>query len=71
MDTASIIAEIDAELARLVRVRNVLNGHDGGFTAPRKTSTPHRKKRTMSAEGRERIAAAQRKRWAAQKKAAK
>jgi hypothetical protein len=33
--------------------------------------TPVKKKHTMSAEGRARIAAAQKARWAAQKKAAK
>jgi hypothetical protein len=71
MDTATIIADIEAELERLSRVRNILSGHDGGFVAPRKAAKPQPRRRTMSAEARERIAAAQRKRWAKQKKAAK
>lgn len=68
MDTASIIAQIDAELEVLSRVRNILGGRDV-FSEP--ATKPLRKKRKLSAEARERIAAAQRKRWAAQKKAAK
>ena len=73
MDTASIIAEIDAELARFIRVRHVLTGHDGGFVAPRSVSKPKpkSKRRPMSAEAREKIAAAQRKRWAKQNSGAK
>jgi hypothetical protein len=67
MDTATIINAIDAELEILVRVKNILSGHETLFP----TLEPHRKKHVMSAEARERIAAAQRKRWAAQKKAAK
>jgi hypothetical protein len=67
MDTKSIIAAVDEEIARLQQVRSMLGG--GGFPGPFKKTAP--KKRVMSAEARERIAAAQRKRWAAQKKAAK
>jgi hypothetical protein len=57
MDLAAIIEEIDAEISRLERARALLTDH----TAPLKRST-------MSAEGRERIAAAQRKRWAEAKR---
>jgi len=67
-----ILAQIDAEIARLTQVRSLLA--DSGKviakvterkvkTAPIKT----RKKRVLSAEARKRIADAQRKRWAAQK----
>ena len=69
MDTASIIAGIDAEIERLSGVRNILSGPDGGFVAPRTVSHPKRKKRTLSPEAREKIAAPQRKRWAKQKAA--
>jgi hypothetical protein len=56
MDTKQVLAELDAEIARLEQVRRLLAG----------AVDPGRKaKRTMSAEGRARIAAAQRKRWAA------
>ena len=69
MDTATIINAIDAELETLVRVKNILGGHGSYFSASHAAIKPHRKKRTpLSAEARERIAAAQRKRWAAQKK---
>jgi hypothetical protein len=51
-----------------------LRGRLGGSKQPVKDSAPEakpaRKKRHISAEGRRRIAEAQRKRWAAQKKAA-
>jgi hypothetical protein len=70
MDTATIIAGIDAELARLYRAKKILTSRDG--SAPAAAPKPKRKKkRILSPEARERIAAAQRKRWAAQKKAAK
>jgi hypothetical protein len=71
MDTATIIKAIDAELEVLVRVKNILSGHETYFAAPRAASQSKGKKRIMSAEAREKIAAAQRKRWARQKKAAK
>ena len=66
MDTTSILASIDAEIAKLERARDVLSGGIGvgnGRTAV--TAKP--KKRKLSAEARKRIADAQRKRWAAAK----
>lgn len=67
MNTADLLASIDSEIATLQQVRALLagNGHST------ETVRGPVKKRTMSAEARERIAAAQRKRWAKQKKAAK
>jgi hypothetical protein len=62
MEVNGIIRGIDEELARLQQVRALLAGKNG-FSPP--------KKRHLSAEARERIAAAQRKRWAKQKRAAK
>ena len=68
----SILAQIDAEIARLTQVRSLLA--DSGKVATkvterktRKTSAKTRKKRVLSADARKRIADAQRKRWAAQK----
>jgi hypothetical protein len=66
----SIVAQIDAEIARLTQARALLV--DLGSTtaealksipAPAKTKTKHR----LSPEARKRIADAQRKRWAAHK----
>jgi hypothetical protein len=77
----SILAEIDAEIARLQSVKVLLSSvetavvkHKRGRPAA-KTATPapakREKRRTMSAEARERIRQAQIKRWAAVKKSAK
>ena len=65
MDTASLIAEIDSEIAIFTRVRQLLIGssHDATWA-----SAP--KRRVLSADARKRIADAQRRRWAKQKKAA-
>ena len=63
MDTAQLISEIDSEISRLQQVRALLAG---GRSAVR-TKRPETR-RTLSAEARARIAAAQRKRWAKQKK---
>jgi hypothetical protein len=71
MDTTEIIQTIDAEIARLEKARELLNGHvntptkrvrpSGSTVTTRTTAKPRRK---MSAEGRARIAAAQKARWA-------
>jgi len=77
MANDSILALIDAEIARLTQVRSLLAGIGKVATkvterkaakAPAKKS---KKRRTLSPEARKRIADAQRKRWAAQKKATK
>jgi hypothetical protein len=60
-------SSIDAEIVRLQQVRNLIAGADISSLAPKKTTG----KRVMSAKAREKIAAAQRKRWAKQKKAKK
>jgi hypothetical protein len=67
METTQILAQIDSEIERLQQVKALLAGTSNGRFA--KTAGP-RKKRHLSAEARERIAAAQRKRWAKLKKAA-
>ena len=58
-----LIAALDAEISRLQQVRGLLAGANS--TGPRK------RKHTMSAEARARMSAAQKKRWAQQKRAAK
>jgi hypothetical protein len=72
MNTAELVQQIDLEISRLQKVRDLLS--DSSPTRATRTSSsgasPVRKKRTLSPEARARIAAAQKKRWAAQKKAA-
>jgi hypothetical protein len=74
MDTTQIIQTINAEIARLEKARALLNGH---VTAPAKRGRPLNSKlaavskpggRKISAEGRARIAAAQKARWAKAKR---
>ncbi len=74
MATESILAQIDAEIARLTQVRSLLAG--AGKVAPKVTEritkkapakSKTKKRRVLSPEARKRIADAQRKRWAAQK----
>jgi len=71
IDITAIISSIDSEIAALRQARNLLAGHDGHLVrrGPKPGSSP--KKPTISAEGRARIAAAQRARWAKQKRSAK
>jgi hypothetical protein len=73
---SEILVEIDREIAQLQLARNLLAG--AVAAAPKKAAAAakeqkpgkKRKKRKLSAEGRKRIAEAQRLRWAAKKKAA-
>lgn len=74
MQVKQILVELDQEIARLTKVRNLLSGAASSGKASDDVGVGNgmsRRKRTLSAEARERIAAAQRKRWAKQKKAAK
>lgn len=72
MNVTSILSVIDAEIARLQQARAALADLGGstkrGPGRPPKAAAPTRKKRVLSAEARARIAAAQKKRWAAAKK---
>jgi hypothetical protein len=58
----NLIAAIDAEISRLQQGRKLLSGS---------TATRGSKRGAISAEGRARISAAMKKRWAAQKRAGK
>jgi hypothetical protein len=78
MQTTEIIAQLDAEIARLQQVKALLNGTTAkrspgrpaaGATAAAPATTA--KKRILSAEARAKIAAAQKKRWAKVRKGAK
>lgn len=70
MNIDHLLSSIDAEIARLQQARALLVGTSTGTRGKRITTTATKKpgrRRTISAEGRKRIAEAQRKRWAAQK----
>jgi hypothetical protein len=60
MDLDAIVRDIDAEIGRLEKARALLTGHTA--------SGPAKKRKPMSAEGRARIAAGQKKRWAKAKR---
>jgi hypothetical protein len=75
MDTTEIIQTIDAEIARLEKARVLLNGDSTSAARLERShiskpnSTPKaQKRRKISAEGRARIAAAQKARWAKAKR---
>lgn len=68
MNTADLLSSIDSEISLFQQVRALLAGE---VPSVRRVAKPAKKHHTLSAEARERIAAAQRKRWAAQKKTAK
>jgi hypothetical protein len=65
-----LLAAIDQEIARLQNARNLLAGLGEIKRRGRPPATGKRqaKKRTLSAAARRKVAEAQRKRWAAQKK---
>jgi hypothetical protein len=73
MDTKHILSQIDAEIATLQQARALLTGTGKKQAGRPKSVAPStvQPKRTMSPEARARIAEAQKKRWAAAKKAAK
>lgn len=82
MNESAILSLIDEEIAKLQKVRSLLaaSGGSDAFSSVlgrgRKkaakslvvSTTPAKRKRKLSAEGRARIAEAQKKRWAALKK---
>lgn len=69
MEVSKIVAELDNEISRLKEARALLAGTSSsrGSSTSRKSATK-RRKRTMTAEGRRRIAEAMKKRWAERKK---
>ena len=79
MSIANLISEIDAEIARFEQARTLLSGAASPAAkkrgrpagAVKAAGKPAKKKRNLSPEGRARIAAAVKARWAALKKAAK
>lgn len=83
MNLPEILGAIDAEIAQLEQARQLLSGSEvaaasstfsvkrrGRAPAVRKEEAKPAGKRTMSEEGKARVAAAQKKRWAKFRKAA-
>ena len=68
MNTSELLSSIESEKFRFQQVRSLLVGDQPKSL---RASRPRKKHHTMSAEGRARIAAAQKARWAKQEKAAK
>ena len=71
MEVSKIIVELDKEIARLKEARALLMGTSASpyrGSREKKTAAKPGKKRTMSADGRRRIAEAMKKRWAERKK---
>ena len=69
MDTKALVAELDAEIDRLKEVKALLTGQTTSPRRGRPLATKSKsRRRTMSPEGRARIVAAQKARWANAKK---
>ena len=68
-----ILSAVENEMSRLAQVRDfLLSSSSKGLTsAPLPSPVSNKTRPPLSADARARIAAAQKKRWAAQKKAAK
>jgi hypothetical protein len=79
MDTAAIVAHLDAEISKLQQAKALLAGTDGrkGPGRPKASSAISKPvaikptQRRMSGEGKKKIALAQKARWAKVRKAAK
>jgi len=71
MSLTAVVSAIDAEIARMEQARNLLAGSASEKRGRKPASNKSAKrKRTMSAAARQRIADAQKKRWAKTKRLA-
>lgn len=71
MEIQQIVAELDHEIARLKEVRALLAGEKStSGKRGRAAGAPKAKKRQLTPEARKLISDAQKRRWAAQRKAA-
>ncbi len=69
MSLNDVVSTIDAEIARMEKARNLLAGYAASKGGRKPASNkPAKAKRTMSPAARKKIAAAQRRRWAAVKR---
>ena len=72
MSLNDVLSAIDSQISRLQQARALLTDSGTGRRGKKSASTrPVKGKRVVSPESRKRMADAQRKRWAAQKKALK
>jgi hypothetical protein len=71
MDISRLVVELNKEITRLQEARDLLSGDVTGTRGGNKAPARKTVRRVLSPEARARIAAAQKKRWAATKKAAK
>jgi len=71
MAKQELLTVIDRALAALKTARQALANETGSKDVTSKTGKPGTPRGSMSEEGRQRVAEAQRKRWAKQKRAAK
>lgn len=67
MNKRNVLAIIDSEIERLQRARRILSSNNG--FGSRAVAGSRRKRRPMSAEAKRRISIAQKRRWAARKRA--
>ena len=65
MDTQGLIREVDAEIERLTQARNLLTNRDAGRAG---RGSGRSGPRHMSADARQRISMAQKRRWALRKR---
>ncbi|HUY81046.1 MAG TPA: hypothetical protein VMU92_04930 [Acidobacteriaceae bacterium] len=70
MSHEQILAAIDEEISKLQQVRKLLQSSSSKLTSGVSAAGKPRAKRVLSPEARQRIAAAQKRRWAKQKKEA-
>jgi len=70
VNTHTLVSELDKQIARLREARDLLAGTVSTRRRgrPSTKSAPTRKKRTLSPEARAKMAAAQKRRWAAYRK---
>jgi mono/diheme cytochrome c family protein len=68
MELTKILSEIDAEISRLQQAKAILAGETVTRGPGRPKTAPAKKKRNLTPEGRARIAATVKARWAKQKK---
>jgi hypothetical protein len=71
VNTQELLAAIDLEIGRLQNARNILAGSGETKRRGRPPMAGGKPAETLSAAARQKIAEAQRKRWAAQKKQSK
>ena len=68
VNTSALVSELDKQIARLREARNLLAGDSSVGRRGRKSARKPGKKRNLSAEARAKMAAAQKRRWAAFRK---